>query len=71
MDFYSIAIELKIGFVALLIMTRLLGKMTLSQITPVDFVSALILGELVGNAIYDKDIKIGSILFAITIPSLK
>jgi len=67
MGFYSIGIELSIGFVALLIMTRLLGKMTLSQITPFDFISALILGELVGNAIYDKDIKIGSILFAITI----
>lgn len=67
MDFYSITIELVIGFAALLLMTKALGKMTLSQITPFDFVSALILGELVGNAIYDKDVKFGSILFAITV----
>ena len=67
MDLYSITIELTIGFAALLIMTKILGKMTLSQITPFDFVSALILGELVGNAIYDKETKIGSILFAIAV----
>ncbi|WP_078394217.1 DUF421 domain-containing protein [Shouchella patagoniensis] len=67
MDILSTAVELLIGFVALLIMTKLLGKTTLSQITPFDFISALILGELVGNAIYDKEVKLGSILFAIAL----
>jgi uncharacterized membrane protein YcaP (DUF421 family) len=67
MDLYSITIELGIGFAALLIMTKILGKMTLSQITPFDFIAALVLGELVGNAVYDKDIKVGSILFAIAV----
>ena len=61
------AIELAVGFAALLVMTKILGKMTLSQITPFDFIAALVLGELVGNAVYDKDAKIGTILIAIAI----
>lgn len=67
MNLSSIAIELVIGFAALLIMTKILGKMTLSQITPFDFISALVLGNLVGDAIYDKEAKIGFILYAIAI----
>jgi uncharacterized membrane protein YcaP (DUF421 family) len=61
----SIAIELIIGFVSLLLMTKLLGKMTLVQITPFDFISALVLGDLLGNAVYDQNSGVGTILFTI------
>lgn len=67
MHFLSIAFELVVGFAALFIMTKILGKATLSQITPFDFISAIVLGEFVGNALYDKDIKITSILFSIAL----
>lgn len=67
MDLYSLFTELVIGFAALLIITKTLGKMTLSQMTPFDFIAAIVLGELVGNAIYDKETKVGSILIAIAI----
>ncbi|GGL41333.1 DUF421 domain-containing protein [Sporolactobacillus putidus] len=67
MHFVSIAFELVIGFAALFVMTKILGKATLSQITPFDFISAIVLGEFVGNALYDKDIKISSILFSIAL----
>lgn len=59
-----IAIELSVGFIALIILTKLLGKTQISQLTPFDFISALILGELVGNAVYDKHVHVGYILFA-------
>lgn len=67
MHFIRIALELVIGFSALFLMTKLLGKATLAQITAFDFISAIVLGELVGNALYVKEIGIGSILFAVAL----
>ncbi|WP_208590841.1 DUF421 domain-containing protein [Gracilibacillus suaedae] len=64
-EYFSIAIELLSGFVLLLLITKSLGKTQFSQITPFDFISALILGELVGNAVYDDEVKLGHIAFAI------
>ncbi|GGE60960.1 DUF421 domain-containing protein [Priestia taiwanensis] len=61
----SIAVELVIGFVSLLLITKLLGKMTLVQITPFDFISALVLGDLLGNAIYDEDTGPFMIIFTV------
>lgn len=66
MEYLETAIELIVGFTALFILTRLLGKTQITQITTFDFISALVLGELVGNALYDEQIHIGRILFAIT-----
>ncbi len=66
-NFYHLSMELIIGFFALLLITKLLGKTQITQLTPFDFISALVLGELVGNAIYDKDIKIHYVLYAVTL----
>lgn len=43
----------------------MLGKNQITQLTPFDFISALVLGELVGNAIYDKEIGLQYVLYAI------
>lgn len=67
MDFVRIASELIVGYFALLLLTKLLGKTQLSQITAFDFISALVLGELVGNAMFDNEIGLWKILFAITL----
>jgi uncharacterized membrane protein YcaP (DUF421 family) len=64
-NFYSLTIELLVGFIALLLLTKVLGKTQITQLTPFDFISALILGELVGNAIYDKQIGINYVLYAV------
>jgi uncharacterized membrane protein YcaP (DUF421 family) len=61
--YVTIATELVIGMFFLFIITKSLGKTQFSQITPFDFISALILGELVGNAIYDHEVSIIEILF--------
>ncbi|TKC20105.1 DUF421 domain-containing protein [Robertmurraya kyonggiensis] len=44
-----------------------MGKTQITQITPFDFISALILGELVGNAVYDKEITISKVIFAVIV----
>jgi uncharacterized membrane protein YcaP (DUF421 family) len=65
--YLSIAVELTVGFASLFIVTKLQGKAQFSQITPFDFISAILLGELVGNAIYDHEVKLGEILFAVVL----
>ncbi len=64
-NFYHLSVELIVGFFALLLITKVLGKTQITQLTPFDFVSGLVLGELIGNAIYNKDIGIKYILYAI------
>ncbi|UFU01343.1 DUF421 domain-containing protein [Radiobacillus kanasensis] len=49
----SIIIETLFGFFALLIITKLLGKTQITQLTAFDFISAMIFGELVGNVLFD------------------
>ncbi|WP_017754673.1 DUF421 domain-containing protein [Calidifontibacillus oryziterrae] len=67
MEYLELATELVVGFIALFILTKILGKTQITQITAFDFISALVLGELVGNAIYDEKINITKILFAIAL----
>ncbi|MBD7966025.1 YetF domain-containing protein [Fictibacillus norfolkensis] len=59
--------ELIVGFIALFLLTKVLGKTQISQITPFDFISSIFLGELVGNAMYDDETSIFVILYAILI----
>lgn len=63
----DIFFELFIGYFALLILTKILGKTTISQFSTFDFIAVLVLGELVGAAMYTKDTKVFHVLFAIGI----
>ncbi|AOT70314.1 DUF421 domain-containing protein [Geosporobacter ferrireducens] len=65
LDFYSLTVELIIGFFAVLVVTNVLGKTQISQFTPFHFISALVLGELLGNAIYDREVSIKYVLYAL------
>lgn len=67
MHFGQITIELFFGFIALFAITRILGKTQITQITAFDFISALVLGELVGNAVFDDQVNIGEIFYAVFI----
>ncbi|MFD2045371.1 DUF421 domain-containing protein [Ornithinibacillus salinisoli] len=64
-QFSPMFLETLFGFVCLFAITKILGKTSINQITPFDFVSALILGELVGNALFDKNAGILDIGFVI------
>ncbi|MDL4842950.1 DUF421 domain-containing protein [Aquibacillus sp. LR5S19] len=44
---------------------KIIGKTQISQLTAFDFISALIFGELVGNAIFDDQSGIKEIAFAV------
>lgn len=63
--FFKLSIKLVLGFFALMLTTKILGRRALNQITPFDFISSMVLGELLGNAIYDVEIGFQAILYGI------
>ncbi|WP_082234623.1 DUF421 domain-containing protein [Halobacillus massiliensis] len=65
MDYMRILVESLFGFGALLLLTKILGKTEITQITAFDFIAALVLGELVGNGLYDTEVGIPQIAFAV------
>lgn len=67
MDFLRVTVEAIVGFAALFVITKILGKTQITQITPFDFISALILGELIGNALYDPEVGLVMILYTVTL----
>lgn len=67
LKFGHIAIDLIAGFVLLFIIAKLLGKTQMSQITTFEFITALVLGELVGNAIFNKEVTLVHTMFALTV----
>lgn len=65
MEYLQILTKLVAGFLGLWAMTRILGKKEMSALTPFDFVSAVILGDLVGDTIYDESKSILQLLAAL------
>ncbi|WP_071394899.1 DUF421 domain-containing protein [Bacillus tuaregi] len=65
--YINILSDLVVGYIALFLVVKRLGKTQLSQITPFDFISALVLGELVGNTVFDDKRDTLPIVFAITV----
>ncbi|MBU5468504.1 DUF421 domain-containing protein [Virgibacillus sp. MSJ-26] len=66
-SYFHIFTDTIFGFFALFLLTKLLGKTQISQLTAFDFISAVILGELVGNALFDKDTGIAKMAFVIAL----
>lgn len=66
-SFGEIALKVIVGFIALFLLTKILGRTQISQITPFDFISSLVLGELVGSAVFDKEVKVIQVLFALAL----
>ncbi|PAV29169.1 hypothetical protein CIL05_12285 [Virgibacillus profundi] len=64
-NYLPMLFETLFGFFTLFILTKILGKTQISQLTAFDFISALILGELVGNALFDEKAGIPEIAFVI------
>jgi len=70
MDYLRIFVELVFGYIALFIAVKCLGKTQMSQITPFDFISSLVLGDLLSSAVFDAKSGVSKILFAIAIWSV-
>ncbi|MYL44215.1 DUF421 domain-containing protein [Virgibacillus halodenitrificans] len=65
--YFSMFYETLFGFFSLFILAKVLGKTQISQLTAFDFISALILGELVGNALFDDEAGVAEIAFVVAL----
>ncbi|MNJ27628.1 DUF421 domain-containing protein [Paenibacillus bouchesdurhonensis] len=65
MEFGKIALKIVIGFIGLWVLTRMLGKKEISQLTPFDFVSSVMLSDIVGETVYAEDIEYSQLIFAL------
>lgn len=53
------------GYFALFVLVKVLGKTQITQLTPFDLIASLVLGELVGSALFDDNIGIIEIGFSV------
>ncbi|WEG11902.1 DUF421 domain-containing protein [Pullulanibacillus sp. KACC 23026] len=66
-EYIETTVELVVGFFALMLITKMLGRSSISQATPFDFVASLVLGEFVGGAIYDPKVDLFRIIYVVVI----
>ncbi|MBK0009640.1 DUF421 domain-containing protein [Priestia megaterium] len=57
-------IEIITGFFLLFIIVKFVGKKIINQITPFTFIASIVLGELLGNALYDHQVGVFHIIYS-------
>ena len=65
--YMEIALKLITGMIGILVFLRIAGKGQRAQITPLDTVSAFVIGALVGGVLYNPDMSMWHILFALAV----
>ncbi len=65
----DLTLELFFGFIALMVAVKIIGRRHVQQISPFDFISAIVMGELLGNTIYDET-NVLFVLYAIAVWAL-
>ncbi len=63
-------IKLTTAFAGLWAATRLIGKREINQLSPFDFISALVFGDLVGDTIYDEEVSVWKLVFSLIVWAL-
>ncbi|WP_127531822.1 YetF domain-containing protein [Paenibacillus kobensis] len=66
MKFVQIAVELLVGFVLLFVIVKVVGRKIITQVTPFTFITAVVIGEILGNALYDRHVGVLDIVFAMS-----
>ena len=65
--YISITLKLVTGMIGILAFLRITGKAQMAQITPLDTVSAFVIGALVGGVLYNPDMSMWHIIFALAV----
>ena len=65
--YISITLKLVTGMIGILAFLRITGKAQMAQITPLDTVSAFVIGALVGGVLYNPDMSMLHIIFALVV----
>src|SRR5699024_4190106 len=68
MDMYiCIASKMLVGSIGMFALIRIIGKKAMSELTPFDLLYVLILGALVEEALYDDNVNLFHLIFALTL----
>lgn len=67
MTYFDIGLKLFFGLIALLVITRLLGKKEMSQLTPFDFIYSIVLGGILEESIYEDKVSVLHVWFAVAV----
>lgn len=70
LNILNLTTELIIGFFLLFIIVMVVGKKIINQITPFTFIASIVLGELLGNALYDDKIGAINIIYSMSLWSI-
>jgi len=62
--FINLTLELVVGFFMLFIIVKVVGRKIITQVTPFTFITAIVIGEILGNALYDPKTRIVDIVFS-------
>lgn len=65
MNLYELTVRLAISFIALLILTRVMGRKELSQVTFHNFVSAIAIGNIAGSLAADDALSVRNGIYAL------
>ena len=68
--YMSIALKIITGMIGILAFLRIMGKAQMAQVTPLDTVSAFVIGALVGGVLYNPEMSFWHILFALAVWTL-
>ena len=68
--YISIALKIITGMIGILAFLRIMGKAQMAQVTPLDTVSAFVIGALVGGVLYNPEMSFWHILFALAVWTL-
>lgn len=70
MNLMHLTLELITGFFLLFIIIKFAGKKIINQFTPFTFIAAIVLSELLGNALYDEKVGLFYIIYSIALWSV-
>ena len=62
-----LTVELIIGFFLLFIIVKIVGRKIINQISPFTFIASIVLGELLGNALYHQKVGIGYTVYSMSL----
>lgn len=65
MNITTITIKILTGLAVLFAVTKILGKTQISQITPFDFISSIVMGELFVHAVFEEKTNLGLLIYPV------
>lgn len=65
MGMWAVTIRIFLGLFLMLLITKMLGKTQISQITPFDFISSIVMGEIFVHAVFEERAGLWMLLYPI------